>query len=229
MSSRTPSSLSSISSFAALPISSQHSVANIARLRALRPGQLLWSEGELGEVFSFVLSGHIKLIKQHRDGEERILGLFGPGIVGYAAVARRAPYLASAVALQQVCVLECPWDLWLNLLNEDRALMAATHDALVEHSWYLLNRAHEFSAGGVAHRIATLLLGLLDDLGVRKLRGDSMHDLIPIPLTRQELASLVSARPETVVRQLSRWRSEQIIAIDDAGLWLLDRDALAAL
>ena len=53
--------------------------------------------------------------------------------------------------------------------------------------------------------------------------------LTPIHLSRNEVASLVCARIETVIRIMSRWQKEQLVLSVPEGFLLPDPDSLHAL
>ena len=60
--------------------------------------------------------------------------------------------------------------------------------------------------------------------------GDELEDgstLIPLRLTRAELAALVGTTVETTIRTLSRWTREGLVSTGDSGLTLHDAVALA--
>ena len=65
---------------------------------------------------------------------------------------------------------------------------------------------------------------------VRFERGDELEDgttLIPLRLTRAELAALVGTTVETTIRTLSRWSREGLVSTIDGGLTVHDPVALA--
>jgi len=78
---------------------------------------------------------------------------------------------------------------------------------------------------GVQSRIANLLQVYARGLGRQTERGL----LIPVHLSRNEVASLVCARIETVIRIMSRWQKEQLVLSVEEGFLVPDAEALHAL
>ena len=82
-------------------------MASFARFtRTFRPGEIIFSEYEPGDTFYLIRSGRIKLIKN--TGEfERTLDILQPAeIFGEMAILENAPRSATAIAVDQVEVLE---------------------------------------------------------------------------------------------------------------------------
>jgi len=82
-------------------------LASFARFtRVFRPGEIIFSEYEPGDTFYLIKSGRIRLIKN--TGEfERTLDVLQPSeIFGEMAILENAPRSATAIAIDQVEVLE---------------------------------------------------------------------------------------------------------------------------
>jgi len=82
-------------------------MATFARFtRAFRPGEIIFSEYEPGDTFYLIKTGRIKLIKN--TGEfERTLDILQPTeIFGEMAILENAPRSATAIAVDEVEVLE---------------------------------------------------------------------------------------------------------------------------
>ena len=86
------------------------------------------------------------------------------------------------------------------------------------------NRRLALFTASAEERLATTLM----ELGERF--GDEMEDgstLIPLRLTRAELAALVGTTVETTIRTLSRWSREGLVSTGDCGLTVHDAVGLA--
>ena len=89
----------------------------------------------------------------------------------------------------------------------------------------LTNRLTELSGGRVEARIARLFLKLGENMG--RAGRDGM--VIPMPLSRQELADLTGTTIETCIRIMSRWGKEEIVRTEKDGFVILDRATLEEL
>lgn len=89
----------------------------------------------------------------------------------------------------------------------------------------LAERLHAASAGTVEQRVAALLIGLADRIGLRDARGT----LVPLPLPRIDLAHLAGCREETVVRRMKAWERASLVDTLREGFVIRDVPALRAL
>ena len=83
----------------------------------------------------------------------------------------------------------------------------------------------EITGSRVEARFAQLFLKLLDRLG----RPEEGGVLVPLILSRQDLADLAGTTVETSIRIMSRWGKEGIVSTRDDGFLVLDRDVLEQL
>ena len=82
-------------------------------------------------------------------------------------------------------------------------------------------RIQSISSG--AERLARLLLKLAEGHG----QGDEHHTTIELPLSQEELASLVSASRATVTRALRDWRQRRLVETSPRHITIIDHAALA--
>jgi CRP/FNR family transcriptional regulator len=99
-------------------------------------------------------------------------------------------------------------------------LLGLTH-RLVE----LTNRLTDLTGGRVEARFARLFLKLAQDLG----RPAPDGTLIPLALSRQELADMTGTTIETCIRIMSRWGKDDIVRTEKEGFLVVDKGALATL
>ena len=81
-------------------------------------------------------------------------------------------------------------------------------------------------AGAVESRLATALLKLHAQFG-DELEDDSC--IVPVALSRRELAELVSTSFETAIRIMSRWEHQGVLATHDRGFTLFNIPKLEAI
>lgn len=179
-------------------------------------GQLIFQEGGDADCFIAVVRGRVKVFRALDSGREMILAILGPGDpVGIVAVFREIPYPASAAALEDTVCLQLPRrELW-GLLGEPsfvRGMLAGMSVRMME----LTSRLASLSGLRVEVRLARLLAKLAAEIGVP--RDDGI--LIPVRLTRQELADLTGTTIETCIRIMSRWAKSGVVETRDDGFWL---------
>lgn len=205
-----------------VPVYSRLSDADLAALagnmatKLYTRGQLIFLEGDDANSFIAVVRGRVKVFRALASGREMILAILGPGDpVGIVAVLQEIPYPASAAALQDTVCLRLPRpELW-RLLGEPsfvRGMLAGMSARMME----LTSRLTSLSGLRVEQRLARLLAKLAAETGVARDEGT----LIPVRLTRQELADLTGTTIETCIRIMSRWEKSGTVQTRDDGFWL---------
>jgi CRP-like cAMP-binding protein len=187
-----------------------------ARTRTVERGGHLWHAGDTAEALTIIRSGLVKVVKQGSQGRRSICGLFGPpDTVGDAAFLRGIPYPADAlVATISGTFVEIPRSVVLAAIEQEPKLAMSCAQAVQNKLTTLLDKIDVLSAGAVEARLATLILNLHERF------GDELDDgsgLIPIALTRQELADLVSTTFETTIRVMTRWERDRIVETTASG------------
>jgi CRP-like cAMP-binding protein len=196
-------------------------------LRTLARGESLWNAGEPATHFTIVVSGLVKVVQTLPDGTEAIVGLFGPReSVGDAAVVGRDRYPAAArVASEQAEVVRVDAAPVLTRMETRADLAKAINRALLDHTHALQEKIRVMSAGAVPKRLATLLLTLGERFGDEHEGGELV---IPLAISRGELACLIGARVETTIRCIRGWEKAGVVETTDDGFVVKDVEALRA-
>lgn len=201
-------------------------LTEVARVRELGKGELLFAEGDPSDHLFTVVTGRVKVFKVTARGTDVILEIFGPGDpVGAVAVYESRPYPASAAALEPTTCVLVPREAFFALLEAHPTMVRGLLLGLTHRLIELTNRLTELSGGRIEARFARLFLKLADDAG----RPHADGVLIAMPLSRQELADMVGTTIETSIRIMSRWGKQRIVRTEKEGFVLLDRNALETL
>ena len=193
-------------------------------IRAYEQGEELFREGDPATRLHFILGGRVKIVKGAPDGREIILEILGPGDpVGAVAVLEDRPLPASAIPLEPISVLTLPAGEFFGLMEANPRLVRGLLLGLTRRLMELTRRLADRSARAET-RVARLLLTLADRMG----REDKNGFLVPLPLSRQEIADLVGITQETTIRIMSRWGKERIVLTEPAGFRIPDLDKLRA-
>jgi CRP/FNR family transcriptional regulator, nitrogen oxide reductase regulator len=203
-------------------------LVDVARSRTIERGGYLWHAGDMPESLTIIGAGLVKVVKPGPQGRRTICGLFGaPDTVGDAALLRGIAYPADAiVATSKANFIEIQRSTVLAAIEREPQLAMSCTQAVQNKLTALLDKIDVLSAGAVEARLATLLLNLYDRF------GDDLEDetqLIPLALTRQELADLVSTTFETAIRIMTRWEREGTVDTTAHGFLIKNRAQLEAL
>lgn len=196
-------------------------LASVATAHEYERGAHLWRAGDAPVALMVVRSGLVKLTRPAPHGRTAICGLFGAtSAIGELALIKGIPFPTSTVAAtSKVTVVGIPRADALEALRNNAALSLNLLSTLETRLSLLHDKIDVLSAGSVEARLATLLLKLYEQF------GDDFDDhtsRIPVPLSRQELADLVSTSFETAIRVVSRWERAGVLSTDSDGFTLKD-------
>lgn len=217
--------------FAGIDAALRQRLADAAVTRTHAAGAELWHVGEKPRWLVFVRSGLVKLTRPAPKGRTAICGLYGtPSSIGELVLVKGVPYQNGAVAAtSSVTLVSIPRDVLLSALGSDPRLALNLFCGFEEKLTSLHDKIDVLSAGSVEARLATLLLKLYEKFGDDFDDGTSR---VPVPLSRQELADMVSTSFETAIRVLSRWERAGLVTTDSDGFTLQNlgelRDASGA-
>lgn len=201
-------------------------VAVVSSLATYAKGELIFKEGTPSDSFYTIINGRVKIFKMTPSGKDVILEIFGPGDpFGAVAVYEGRPYPASAVALEDTTCVLIPRLAFFTLLEQHPTLVRGLLLGLTHRLIELTNRMAELTGGRVEPRFARLFLKLADEQG-RKDRGGIV---VPLALSRQELADMTGTTIETCIRIMSRWGKQGLVRTEKDGFVVLDRKALETL
>jgi CRP/FNR family transcriptional regulator len=202
-------------------------LAAVASIRRFGRGALVWRAGDEACNFNVVKAGLVKVVRTGGGGRRALCGLFGPPeSIGDVVLLKGSPYPADAVvASESASLLTIPRAAFLAGVESCPQVGVSIACAIHSKLCALHDSIEVLSAGAVEARLATALLKLYERFGDDFEDGTSS---VPVALARRELADLVSTAAETVIRTMSRWEREGLVATLENGFLLLKRGELEA-
>lgn len=192
-------------------------------LKTFDRDDVLFYEGDESRHLYIIRDGSIKVVRTLSNGRELIVGIFRQNdAVGEAALIDGVGYPATAVGQDPGAVWVLPRNDYLAWIERfPSGAMAVIRDMTL-HMRALRQRVEDLGGGGVDYRLARVLCTLCARFGSDD--GDGIR--IDARLTRQDLADLVGARIETVIRSLSKWQRKGLIAPRQDALVVADLEYL---
>lgn len=191
--------------------------------RRMSRGDRLYSEGEPFKGFYCVRVGRLKVFRTAPGGQEYILRIVQPGqVLGLETLASGRIATASAEMLEDGVVCQTDRDIVLGLVRRNPSTAACVIEWLAEQ--LTVSDDHRFAVASlsVRSRTARVLALLVQSHGKPGKNGV----LLTLPVTRQALAEMVAAAPETVMRAIRKLRDEGIIEGRGKTVHVLDLDRL---
>lgn len=177
------------------------------RTRHFLPGEPVYHEGDEPTGVYCVSSGLVGIRKVDTDGESVLLRLVRPGeTFGYRSLLTGAPHGVSAEALKEGDVCHLPAAGVHKMIADDPSLMMAFFRHLARDMADAETKVLETVTASCRVRFLRLLVALGGDADGAA--GSEVH--LELPVSRQDIASLIGVRSETM--------SRIIRAIEDEGL-----------
>jgi CRP-like cAMP-binding protein len=183
----------------------------------VKPGTVLYQQGEPGLSLYSVRKGLVKLVQSLPNGFERIVHIAGPGAcIGMEGFLNNE-YGQRAEALTEADVCAIPVES-ARRISEQQTLLFDGLMARWQSQFELAGRwMLELSQGTVRQKLARLLL-MLDEIG-------HTHGQIRL-LNNQDSAGIVGSTVETVSRNIADFKREGFLQKMAPALYAIDRDLL---
>lgn len=158
-----------------------------------------------------------------KDGSQQTLRFMEPGdIIGCAAVFRRIPYPATAIAVADSVILSWNAKVLDGLMRDEPRLVQNALAIVGGRANDILQRLREATTANATQRIARALITL-----ARQTSGCEAP--VEIRLSRQDLAELTDSSLYTVSRTLAAWTRAGILARGRERVIISDIGKLAAI
>jgi CRP/FNR family transcriptional regulator, cyclic AMP receptor protein len=198
---------------------------SLGRPRAFRRGASIVIQGDHSDAVLVLLRGLVKVTLDTDDGHEIVLSVLRPGdLIGeFEAVDHDgSPRTATNVALAAVDTRVMTGEHFRCYLESHPGAALALLRAIIHRLRNADQRRIDSGSRDTVRRLAHLLAELADEYG----RSTSAGIDIDIPLTQQELASLIASSRESIVRSLRLLRSRRLVTTARRRITIRDLDGL---
>lgn len=193
------------------------------RRQRLRPGAILFNEGDASNRVVLLLSGRVKVSSFSDDGQETVLGFRGPGdVLGELSAIDGQEHMATVTVVEGGEVLVVPAARFLASLEEQPGLAIVLLRSIVGRLRDADRKRAEFVALDVVGRVAHRLVELAASYG-EPVEGGTR---IGLALSQRELAGWVGASREAVNKALAQLEARGLIAAERRHLVVLDLEGL---
>jgi CRP-like cAMP-binding protein len=221
----SPSALAGIRAhhlFAGLSPPQLQRVMSTAQVITAESGQLLFDRGQPAKHFYVVVDGQVNLVLYSKAGEEKIVDILGPGQSFAEAVMFMAGpvYPVSAVAAGTSRIARFSSTEYISLLRESPETCLRMLGHLSQRLHMRIREIEYLTLESATHRLVRMLETRLPA------GGDGPHTIL-LQESRQEIASRLSMKPETLSRILRTLADAGLIEVQGRTLQIPSRARLA--
>ena len=186
-------------------------LGKMGRRQKVKSGHTLLWEGDDAPVVANVLEGVLKLVVSASDGREQIVGVVFPSDFIGRPFGKESPYSVTAMTDAEVCIFNRNSfdDFASDHPDLQQKLLRRTLDELdrARHWMMLLGRK------SAAEKVASFLLEMSDRLSGQGCNADGSLNGFELPFGRQQIADILGLTIETTSRQLTRLKSDGLLAL----------------
>src|SRR5690242_19514850 len=208
--------------FDILDSDTKRKITSQVKVFVFKKKQIIHREGFAPSGLFIIRKGKVKIYKIADSSKEVIIHIAHEGeMVGYSALMRDSEYHFWAEAIDHCELAFIPKKLFHELIERYPQLSVKIMQAFFHQFDSVINKMADILSDHVRKRTAKTLLWLIQTHGL-----ESDHKTINIELSRNDLARLVATNIETLVRTLSDFKSEKIIAVKGKKISIISREKL---
>lgn len=188
---------------------------------------ILFSEGQKPDLVYVVSEGRIKLFRGSKQGRIFLVKMAEPGeILGLSAALSATPYELTAEAAENATLLRFHRkDFVAFIRNHIEGSLSAAESLNDEYRSALEDACRLALYNSVPSRLAHLLIAFALENGTAAERQPRIH----MPLTHEEIATMLGSTRESVTRALKSFRRKGILSIHGADVTIRRKSALELL
>lgn len=201
------------------------SLVRLMKRRRFRRNEVIFHQGDSGDLLQIVSSGAVKIVLPSPEGEEAIIATLRPGdFFGELALLDGAPRSTTATAIEPTETLNLPRSTFMELHSADPKLQLALLTALAAELRRLTGHVEELHFLDLAGRLAMRLARLARE------RGGGAQGRIELdwPYTQSDLASMIGGTRQSVNKLLAGMVHKGLLSIDHDTLVIDDIERLEA-
>lgn len=174
-------------------------------------GNIVFLDGENLDYVYFINEGYLKMVKYLENGDERIIGVLGPGdyLALLAVLQNKEEYIATAIPITAVILKKIPKNKVLESYNKSVVFKEKCMKCAVTRSNTFQNYLVQSANTDVKQKILDTLLTLFEKFGYK----ENKLYYLDLPFSKTVLANLIGIRRETLSRYLSRLQAEEILKV----------------
>ncbi|CAN5116433.1 hypothetical protein BH09BAC2_BH09BAC2_17740 [soil metagenome] len=192
-----------------------------ADVNTYKKKQIIYSEGNYPNKLFYIIKGRVRTFKSNDFGKELTISLFGEGdFLGYTALLENSRYKESAEAMNECEISMISKEDFETLINSSREVALTFIRMLAKNVTDKEQQLISIAYNSLRKKVADALINLCD-----KYKGEKDKEF-SINISREELAKLAGTVTESLIRTLSDFKSEKLVAIKEGLVVILNENKL---
>ena len=196
---------------------------HVVQHRGFPAKSVLFEQGQKTDFVYSVSDGTIRIFRLLPDGRRQIIGFAIKG--DFLGVAMDDVHEYSAEAVDHVRLCRIPRPAFAVMLDEKPHLLKKLHQLAGQEIHNSQDQIVLLGRKNAEERVAAFLLSFRERLA----RLATKSVMIPLPMSRQDIADFLGLTIETVSRTISKLAREKLIVVVPDGIRILDVDRLTEL
>ena len=194
------------------------------RVYLYKKKEILYLAGSQPSRLFFIRKGKVKIFRSNQDGKKLITGICHEGdYFGYLPLLEDTEYQETAQAMEDTQIAFIPKAEFLSLLSQNKQTSKSMLKMLAHNISEKMKLLSEMAYHSLRKRTADSLIFLND------LYQPERESRPAIQISRQDIADIVGASTESLIRTLSELKNEHLIDIVDGKIVILDKEKLQKL
>lgn len=186
------------------------------------PNDIIYEEGQNSNYIYLVVKGIVKTHQLEASGKELITSLMkADDFFGFSSFSKNQPYHESATAIEYTELYAIPKDDFFELLKENHKLVLEFIELLTSSLFEIKDELLDMAYSSVRKKTAQTILKFAEKLQKAPEQ--------PIRICRNDLASVAGIATESLIRTLSSFKKEGLIAIEGRNIRIVALEKLARL
>lgn len=189
--------IKSIEIFSHLSPTQLQQLEHISLIRHYKPSEIIFYQGDASKYFHFLLQGEVSVYKANDTETLEVHRFRAPSMIAEVATLKSLPFPASAEALSSCTILKIAKVPFVDLLHNDAGLGISMMTSLMNKIGTLERAIEHLSAPDTMSKIVRLMIE---------------HPQLFSTLKGTQIAKKLSITPETLSRNLSKLKKENLIS-----------------
>lgn len=186
---------------------------------SFKKGEVIYREKEHSNMIYLISKGVVKTHKMDESGKELITALYrGDDFLGFTSFVDNVPYQESATVIEDVKLVGVSKTELKEVLENSKNVSLELMELLTDNLSEIKNQLLQMAYSSVRKKTAQTILQFAQILGKKPEEG--------IRIARNDLASVAGIATESLIRTLSGFKKEGLIAIEGRNIRLVDIEGL---